>query len=111
MTKSEPTTDAVRRTRLTPGNIGNHHIYLRECSSIFPADCIGGGNKNEAGIPVSVKFEPGGIVDTDVDGKKWIFRDRKAVRAFLEGSAAEAGDWVVVERVGDRSFEVRMEGR
>ena len=111
MTKRELDTDTVRRIQLTQGNIGNQHIYLRGCSSILPADCVGGGNKEKAGRPVRVKFEPGGTVDTDVDGKKWFFRERKAVRAFLEGSAAEAGDWVIVERVGDRSFEVRMEGR
>jgi hypothetical protein len=38
-----------------------------------------------------------------------IFRNRGAVRDFLESSAASAGDVVIVERTADRVLEVRLE--
>ena len=97
------------RIALTAANIRNHHFSLRDCRSLIPSGGIGGKNKDDPGQSFTVRFEPGQTVETDVDGHKMIFRNRAAVRDFLESSAASAGDIVVVERTADRGLEVRLE--
>ena len=97
------------RVVLTAGNIRNHHFYLRSCPEIIPAGGIGGNNKNELGETFTVRFEPGPTVQTDVAADKMIIRDRKATRAFLENSAAEAGDVVILDQIDAREISVRLE--
>jgi hypothetical protein len=98
----------MARITLNQANIDNHHFYLSTCRNLFPATAIGGGSKEKCGAPVTVCFEPDPTVETDVDGEK-IFRNRSAVREFLKSSAASAGDIVIVERVDNARFEVRLE--
>jgi hypothetical protein len=97
------------RITLTDGNVRNHHFYLRDCRSILSSGSIGGKNNDNPGQLFTVRFEPGETVETDVDGDKMIFRNRGAVRDFLESTAASAGDVVIVERTADRVLEVRLE--
>jgi hypothetical protein len=97
--------------KLTAGNIRNHHFYLRGCEALIPDGGIGGKNKEARGQTFTVRFEPGPTIETDVDGEKMILRDRKAVRAFLEASAAEEADVVALERSGDRSVTIWLERR
>ena len=97
------------RITLTGGNIRNHHFYLRDCQSLLPSGSVGGKNKESPGQPFTVRFEPGQTIETDVDGDKMIFRNRGAVRDFLESTAASVGDVVIVERTADRVLEVRLE--
>lgn len=99
----------LRRVPLTEGNVRNGHFYLRECRDLLPTDCIGGGSKAELRRSVTVQFEPGPTVDTDVDGTKMLFRNRRAQREFLEASAAEAGDIVILERLDARTICVWLE--
>lgn len=99
----------LSRITLTGGNVRNHHFYLRDCQLLLPSGAIGGKNKDELGQPFTVRFEPGQTVETDVDGEKMIFRNRAAIREFLESSAASEGDVVVLERTADRVIEVRLE--
>ena len=101
--------NSVARVKLTGGNVRNFHFYLRECQDVIPAGGVGGKNKGEPGQVFTVRFEPGPTVETDVDGDKWICRNRKAVRAFFEASAASEGDVVVVERSADRNLTVWLE--
>jgi hypothetical protein len=102
-------TENLSRITLTGGNIRRYHFYLRHCRSLIPPGAIGGKNKSDLGQPITVRFEPGQTIETDVAGDKMIFRNRGAVRDFLENSAAAEGDVVVVERTGDRVLEVRLE--
>jgi len=95
--------------KLTDGNVGNHHFYLRECASLIPDGGIGGKNKTQPGVNFTVRFQPGPTVETDVAGDKMIFRCRGAMREFLEASAAIAGDRVVIERSGDRQLTIWLE--
>lgn len=97
------------RIVLTAGNVGNHHFYLRQCPEIIPEGGLGGTSKAERGTAFTVRFEPGSTVETDVAKDKMIFRDRKGTREFFEGTAAAAGDVVVLEQVGDREILVRLE--
>lgn len=98
-----------RRVVLTAGNIRNHHFYLRGCEDLIPDGGLGGANSSAAGRLFAVRFRPGPTVETDVDRTKMILRDRRAVRAFLEASAADAGDLVVLRRAEERLVEVRLE--
>lgn len=99
----------ICRITLTGGNVRNHHFYLRDAASLLPADSIGGKNADERALPITVRFTPGPTVETDVDGAKMIFRDRSAVRTFMESAAAVEGDVVVLELTGPRTVEVTLE--
>lgn len=91
---------------LTQGNINNHHFYLRHALDMLPRDCIGGSNRASPGRPVVVIFEPGPVVETDVDGDKRALRNRGAVRTFFEQSGCLAGDSVRFTRLGERQYRV-----
>lgn len=91
---------------LTQGNINNHHFYLQRAMDMLPRDCIGGSNRASAGRPIVVIFEPGPVVETDVDGDKRALRNRGAVRAFFEQSGCLAGDSVRFTRLGERQYRV-----
>jgi hypothetical protein len=99
---------AIRRIRLTDGNIRNGHIYLRTARDLFPEDAIGGSNRLNAGEPIVVRFEPGREVETDIAGDKWILRERAGVRDFLETTQSSGGDEIEVEAVGNRVFVIRQ---
>lgn len=97
------------RIVLNAANIRNHHFYLRDCPEIIPEGGLGGTNKAESGVPFTVRFEPGSTVETDVPKDKMFFRNRKAIREFFEGTAAVAGDVVILEQVGEREILARLE--
>jgi hypothetical protein len=99
----------VGRITLTAGNIRNFHIYLRTIAQLIPEGGIGGSSVADLGSPFNVTFSPGETIETDVAGDKMILRNRRAVRGFLEATAAEAGDVVVIERSGDRELSVWLE--
>lgn len=95
--------------RLTQGNIKNHHIYLRQLRHLLPQDAIGGSNTVQAAPKrLTVVFNPGPTVETDVCGEKFIFRDRGATRAFLTASGAQAGSEVRIVRTGAYAFRVEL---
>lgn len=96
---------------LTQGNLNRHHIYLRSMQSLLPKDCIGGSNRLQPGRPITVTFEPGQTVETDVAGDKMILRARSPIRDFFERSGCEAGDVLRFTRISERKFEVRRLGR
>jgi hypothetical protein len=96
------------RIPLSGGNLRNGHFSLREARHVLPADSIGGGNRDAAGKPITVAFDPGDVVETDVAGDKMILRERGAIRAFFERTGAREGDDVILHRTGDRSFVVSL---
>lgn len=93
---------------LTQGCIDNDYFNLMAARSLIPHDSIGGSNEALAGKPVSVTFIPGAAVQTDFDGKKKFFRTRGAVGEFFKLAGAKAGDFVILTKVSDRHFEVRL---
>lgn len=73
-----------REVEINAANIRNKHIYLRGIRDFFPADAIGGGNRRSAASRLlTVSFEPGPTVRTDIAGDKMILRDRKSVGQFF----------------------------
>lgn len=92
-----------RTVRLTGGNIRNGHIYVP--LDFFPGDTVGGANKDGAAPrQLTVSFQPGQTVDTDIDGTKRILRTRAPVRDFIARAGLAEGDTVVIERVAPYSY-------
>jgi hypothetical protein len=98
-----------RRIILTQGNINHHHFYLRRCADIIPDGGIGGNSKEDLGQIFTVAFEPGETIETDVAGDKMILRNRAAVRAFFNITDAQAGDFVIVTSIGNRTIQIKLE--
>lgn len=103
------TTESWVDIPLTDGNIRNGHFYLRAAERLLPSDCIGGANRHGASTtPLHVRFEPGGMVQTDVAGDKMILRARAPVRDFFARSGARVGDQVRFTRRGSHAFVVTL---
>lgn len=99
----------IGETELTPGNIENHHIYLRSFFDGFPDDAIGGSNKTmRAEREISVDYGGDAPILTDLDGTKMIFRARGWIRQFFIDTEAELGDRVRVEEVGPYRYRVQL---
>lgn len=91
---------------LTQGNINNKHFYLRAAVSLLPKDCIGGNNKSIPGRSITVRFEGGASVETDIDGDKMILRRRAPIGEFFARSGCRSGDTLRFTRIADREFLV-----
>jgi hypothetical protein len=95
--------------RLTGGNIRNGHIYLRQARHLLPEDVIGGPNATAAASSLlTVTFDPGSTISTDVAGDKMILRQRGPVREFFALSGAVENDDAHVERTGIYSLRISL---
>jgi DNA polymerase-3 subunit epsilon len=100
----------IGRTKLTEGNIKNHHIYLHEFFDAFPKDVVGGSNIAAAAQKtISVEWGGGCVAITDLDGKKKFFRKRGWVREFFARTRAVAGDTVLVQLIGPYDYRVTLQ--
>jgi len=93
---------------LTPGNLNNGHIYLRQHLGFFPADAIGAANARDGqGVPLTAHFA--GLAEaaqTDIAGDKDIFRSRGPWREFFARHALRPGDTVMIKRLSAREYRV-----
>lgn len=98
------------RSLITGGNLRNNHFYIGEFLDKFPADSIGGSNKQEA-APREITVDWGGPapITTDIDRTKRMFRKRGWVRHFFLASGASEGDAVVVMSSKPYRVHVRVE--
>lgn len=100
----------VARICLTQGNLNSSHFYLTACLAMFPADSIGGGNaKSRASRLLRVKPLGGESLETDIDGKKNIFRKRDWVAAMFKRANAKCGDYVFIKMQNDGSYEIGVD--
>ena len=95
---------------VTGGNVRNAHVYLRELISFFPADAVGGSHAGASGATVELSLGSE-RVNTDIDGKKLIFRERGALRRFFEREAVLEGDLLVLKRTSPRVYELSKTSR
>jgi hypothetical protein len=93
---------------LTQGCIDNDYFNLIAARTMIPNDAIGGSNGAFAGKPVSVTFIPGSAIETDFDDKKKFFRKRGPVGEFFKLTGAAAGDFVLLTKITERQFEIRL---
>ncbi|MDD2685062.1 MAG: hypothetical protein PHY62_02765 [Gallionella sp.] len=101
---------SIARIRLTQGNLNNSHFYLTSCLAMFPADSIGGGNaRSRASRLLRIKPLDGESLETDIDGKKNIFRKRDWVTAMFKRANAKLGDYVFIKMQNDGSYEIGVD--
>jgi hypothetical protein len=94
---------------INDANIRNDHIYLGDVIDFFPSDAVGGPNSASASPnKITVEFESGGNVETDVAGDKKILRSRGAVREFFQRTKASGGDRVLITKTAGRHFRFEL---
>jgi hypothetical protein len=103
--------DRVRLVTLTDGNVRNSHVYLKSIIDFFPTEAIGAGNKREGmGKSVVLQFQRNDgsfdMCETDIDGKKWIFRSREPWRNFFRNQALSGGDQIIIERISKAGYRI-----
>lgn len=92
---------------ITDANITYNHIYLGSFFHRFPSDVIGGPNKDtRAKRDLTIEWGGADPVQTDIDGKKKIFRARGWVRDFFRLHRARAGDRVTIEEIAPYRYRV-----
>ncbi|WP_207183157.1 hypothetical protein [Methylobacterium indicum] len=105
---------------LSQGNIRNNHFYLRSILDFFPPDGIGGSDETQrAARPVTVRYQPGTTVETDIAGENransekrsshYFFRNRSPIKDFFARSGAQEGDTLVIRRENSHSYTVTLE--
>jgi len=97
--QQEPAWRQIGESILTQGNIDHNHIYLREFFDRFPKGAVGGSNKAvSASREISITWDGGPLVITDLDGSKKFFRARGWIGSFFRHNAARPGDRVLSKR-------------
>jgi hypothetical protein len=106
-----------RLVRITPGNVRNNHIYVREHLDFFPPDCIGPSKRNGNGDGHCIELILDGLeetVTTDIgksstdDNPRGFFRGRKWVRRFFKCHDVNAGDLLAIDRVEERRYRLSV---
>jgi DNA (cytosine-5)-methyltransferase 1 len=109
-----------RLLRVTPGNIRNSHLYVRDHYDFFPADCVGPSRKSSNGICHDIELVLDGlseVVKTDIGasaktGKpRGFFRGRQWVRRFFKLHEVRAGDLLALDRLEPKRYRLSMARR
>jgi len=106
---------------ISEGNIKQHHVYLRSVLSFFPTDSVGGSDESQrAARPLTVAFDGGPTISTDIAGPDlharegrsahYFFRNARSavLRAFFERMRAQAGDEVVIRRESPCTYTIGL---
>lgn len=98
LSNSSSNTVHAERITVTQGNLNNSHLYLRSILSYFPRSVIGGSNRqSQADSTLHVEMSDGTSFETDIDGKKGIFRDRANLRRYYKRIRIRAGESILIE--------------
>lgn len=109
-----PTTDEAGPSELTPtfevalseAAVRQRTVRVAQYIGAFPAACIGGPNRKEAGEPIRLDLADGPTVETDLDGQRKMFRWR-GWGGWFEAHGVGPGDRLQFFRLGERHFKVR----
>jgi hypothetical protein len=93
--------------KITAGALKNKYVRLTDFMSIFNSQYIGGKNKGELGIELTLDVGFGKTYQTDIDGSKKFFRSRKAIRTFFENYDILVGDEVMLVKQSDSVYALR----
>jgi hypothetical protein len=99
---------ALRYLTVRQSNLNNHHLYLNKIRDFFPQDVFGGSC---AGLTARryVRIHWGNeVVETDIDSTKNIFRKRGWLRRFFDANRVQAGDRVLLEKLGPYVYHLSM---
>ena len=111
--------DNKRVLVVTPGNLRQNHLYIRDHYDFFPPDCIGSPRKNANGNAKPIEIVLDGldeVIETDIPtdartGKpRGFFRERTWVRRFFKHHHIKQGDALELERVGKRRYRLSLQG-
>ena len=95
--------------RLTAGAIRNGNLSVRAALHLLPDSVIGGSSRDTgAAGRLTVVFEPGETVETDVAGDKMLLRCRGAVSDFFARSGAAPDDHVCLHRDSSGALRVQI---
>lgn len=109
-----------RLLRVTPGNIRNSHLYVREHYDFFPANCVGPSRRRSNGVCRDIELVLDGlneVVKTDIGasaktGKpRGFFRGRQWVRRFFKCHEVRAGDLLALDRLEPQRYRLSMARR
>lgn len=97
---------------VTPENVWFIERYLNvfDFADIFPADAFSNGSKR--GVPITLHTELGFDIVTDIDRSKLQLRNRSKRHGWTRWTGEKglcAGDRIVIEKCGEREFELRLE--
>jgi hypothetical protein len=94
---------------LTDGAIRNGNLSIRNAVHLLPDSVFGGSNRSAvASGRLTVVFDPGETVDTDIASDKMTLRCRGAVSDFFRRSGARNGDRVALRRDTSGALRVRI---
>ena len=92
---------------ITQSEINSSYLCISKNIDFFPADTIGGANKNfPAKSSLSIHYGSGEPVITDIAGDKMIFRKRGWISEFIGIYKIKAGDKVVIERLEQYTYKI-----
>ena len=90
---------------LTDGNLGNNHIYIP--LDFFPDDAIGGSTKADTSPNLlTVTFQPGRTVQTDIPAGRRFLRERAAFGELFVHAGLAAGDSVLITRTAPYAYTI-----
>ena len=90
---------------VSAGTLRDRHIDLRGMLGLFPSDRLGGSDRTAASHAIRLRLGSE-TVETDIDEGEAAFRECGAIRRFFENERVAEGDLLLIERVGDRSYNV-----
>ena len=106
-----------RLIRITPGNLRQNHIYIREHLDFFPLDCIGPSRKKNGSVEKGIEIVLDGlgqVISTDIGADprtnkpRGFFRGRSWVRRFFEHHNVNARDTLAIERLSARRYRLSL---
>jgi hypothetical protein len=95
-----------RYVRINQSSIDNSYILLTSIMDFFPPEIIGGKNKHLAAQKARLCIGTGDLVDTDIDGTKYLFRERAWTRRFFHVHSLVPGDQVIIECTGQHTYHL-----
>lgn len=92
--------------RVTAGNLRNGHVYIKDYLWFFPKEAIRGERADQTEAhPCILELADVGLVETEIDPEKGIFRWRGWKKFFLRHNVAE-NDWIVFSRITRNRYAV-----
>jgi hypothetical protein len=94
------------------------NVPLWDILDFFPKDCVGPRGPKDPPRPyevkpVTIETDLGWSFETDIQFGTWVFRPRSPAQPGMMKWCRErgltAGDAIVFERAGERSFKLRLE--
>lgn len=103
-----------REVRITKGGLRNGYISLSAIKDFFPPRSVGGSKKTSlAPELLTLIFKCCSFRSDIAGGEKWIIRNRSrsGMRGFFALTKAKVGDIVILEKLADYVYALRLKPR